>query len=122
MGAPLIFLLLAVVFAYGRVTLCSGTLHSGVRDAARAATQARSVDEADARAREIVLQALGPGERSCRSTLKVEKISVFEPGHPVTVTATCQVSLIGLPLSDADATADLRASFSSILDPNRGTG
>jgi Flp pilus assembly protein TadG len=121
MAAPLIFLILSIVFLYGRVALCSGTLQSGVRDAARAATQSRSADEADARAREVILQALGPGERSCRSTLRVEKIDLFEPGHPVTVTATCQVSLTDLGLDSVDSVG-LRASFSSTLDPNRGTG
>lgn len=117
---PALLVLLALVYAYGRVAQVNGTLEAGVRDAARAATQARDVDAAQDVAVRVIRESLGPGATSCLDTLVVEPIDVFEPGYTVTVTASCRYSLtdLGLPGLGGDVTTS--STFSSQLDPNRG--
>jgi hypothetical protein len=117
---PALLLLLALIYAYGRVAQVTGTLESGVRDASRAATQARDVVEAETTAEQVIRDAVGPGATACLATLDVAPIEVFEPGFPVTVRASCRYPLgdLGLPGLPGDVTAS--AVFSSPLDPNRG--
>ncbi|WP_337063250.1 TadE/TadG family type IV pilus assembly protein [Kineococcus sp. G2] len=116
--APALLLLVALLLAYGRAGLVSAALDSGVRDAARSATQARSADDARSRAEEVVRAAVGEGE--CADTLAVEPLARFEPGSPVTVTARCRYALADLGLPGAPGHVTVGSSFSSPLDPNRG--
>jgi Flp pilus assembly protein TadG len=117
---PMILLVIALVAAYGRLALVNGTFDSGVRDAARAATQERSADAAGAAAREALVRAVEQASLPCLDSLEVDPILVFEPGEPVTVTARCSYPMddlaVGMPGS-----VTVEASFSSPLDPNRGT-
>ena len=95
--APALFLLIALLLACARVTQVTATLDSGVRDAARAATTARSPAAAQLRAFAVVHDAVGPGD--CADSLVVEPLPEFVAGRAVTVTARCRYSVadLGLP-------------------------
>jgi Flp pilus assembly protein TadG len=118
--APTLLVLVALVVAYGRWAQVNGTLEAGVRDAARAATQARDLPDAQTTADRVIRAALGPGATGCLATLQVGRIPVFQPGNPVTVTAECQSPLGDLGLPGVPGSVRSRSVFSSPLDPNRG--
>jgi hypothetical protein len=117
---PSILLIFGLIYAYGRAATVNGTLESGTRDAARSATIARSYDEAQDRAREVLREAILELPRSCQQSVSVQVSDTFEPGEPVTVEVECTYALsdLGLPGAPGDLTA--RSSFTSMLDPNRG--
>ena len=117
--APGLVLLLLLLMAAGRVTGVSGAFDAGVRDAARAATQARSADHAGNRARQVLEEAVGAVSAQCRDTLRVEPIAVFEPGAPVTVSASCTYPVADLGLPGMPGVLTVRSTFASPLDPNR---
>jgi Flp pilus assembly protein TadG len=117
---PALLLLVALVFAYGRVAQVNGTLEAGVRDAARSASQARDPVSAQDVAERVIREALGPGATECQSTLEVVPIPVFVPGEPVTVSASCRYPMGDLGLPGVPGSVTTRSTFSSPLDPNRG--
>jgi Flp pilus assembly protein TadG len=115
--APALFLLIALLLAYARVTQVSATLDSGVRDAARAATTARSPAAAQRRAYAVVHDAVGPG--NCADSLVVQPIPEFVAGRAVTITARCSYSVADLGLPGLPGSLSVTSSFASPLDPNR---
>lgn len=115
---PLLLLLLALVYGYAQVAQVNGTLEAGTRDAARAASQARSAEQAQQVAERAVLSSLGPG--SCRDSAEVVlRDGSFRPGFPVTVDAECSYRLTSLSLF-VRRPITVSSSFTSPLDPNRG--
>lgn len=119
---PLLMLLLGLLYAYGRVAQVNGTLEAGTRDAARSASQARSADQALTVAQEAVRSSLQVRGKACLDTLKVElRGGVFQAGFPVTVDATCSYRMSDLGLPGLPGELDASASFTSPVDPNRGT-
>lgn len=125
--APAILLLLALIYAYGRVGQVNGVMESGARDAARSATIARSMAEARDRAERVVDDALAAAPASCRDhpTVTVSggdaaHPNAFVPGGAIRVEVSCRydVSDLGLPGAPGKLTA--RSSFTSMLDPYRG--
>lgn len=118
---PLLLLLLALLYGYGRVAQVNGTLEAGTRDASRAASQARSADQARTVAEQAVRSSLQVGGKACLDTLEVElRNGVFRAGFPVTVDATCTYEVSDLGLPGMPGTLDASASFTSPVDPNRG--
>jgi Flp pilus assembly protein TadG len=115
--APALFLLVLLLLGYARVSMVSATLDAGVRDAARAATTARSASAAQSRAFEVVSAAVGAGD--CGSSLVVDPLPEFVPGRPVTVHAQCRYSMADLGLPGVPGSLSVSSSFSSPLDPNR---
>lgn len=119
---PSVLIIFALIFAYGRTAGVNGNLESGTRDAARSATIARTYDDARDRAERIVREAIASTPQACRNTLRVTVSQTFEPGRPLTVTATCSYGLADLGLPGAPGTISPRSSFTSMIDPNRGVG
>lgn len=119
-AAPTLLLLLALVYGYARVAQVSGTLDAGTRDAARTASQARTVEDAEERVLETVRGSLLGAPAECSRSLRAGVVGPFEAGVPVKVTATCRVSLDGLGLPGAPGSVQLTSSFSSPVDRNRG--
>ena len=119
---PALFVLLALVYAYGRVAQVGGTLDAGVRDAARVATQARSAETAFQAAEAAIRDSLGEGATSCQDSLRVEPIPAadFVPGAPVTVRASCTIPMRDLWLPGMTGEITTSSAFTSQLDPNRG--
>ncbi|MGL5811293.1 MAG: TadE/TadG family type IV pilus assembly protein [Nocardioides sp.] len=120
MIAPGLLLLLALIYAYGRVGQVNGLVESGTRDAARSATIARSETAAGVRAEAVVREAIAAAPSGCRSTLQVRIVGGFEPGEPVTVVSSCRYSLSDLGLPGAPGSVRASSSFTSMLDPYRG--
>lgn len=118
--APFLLLIVALIYAYGRVGQVNGTLESGTRDAARSATMARSADEASRTATQVVRQALANAPAACRTSLDVHLVGDFLPGEPVTVNASCTYSVSDLGLPGAPGSLTAKSSFTSMLDPYRG--
>lgn len=119
---PLLLLLLALLYAYGRVAQVNGTLEAGTRDAARSASQARSAEQALTVAEQAVRSSLQVRGQACLDTLDVRlRGGVFQAGFPVTVVATCRYRMSDLGLPGLPGELDAAASFTSPVDPNRGT-
>jgi hypothetical protein len=116
---PAILLLLALVYAYGRVAAVNGTFEAGVRDAARAATQARSAEQARDVARASLERALATGFGPCLDSLEVVVPAPYQAGFVVTVEASCRYPLRDIGVPGAPGTVRLESAFSSPLDPNR---
>ena len=118
---PVLLLMVALLFGYGRVAQVSGALEAGTRDAARAASQARSIPAAQGAAERAVVSSLGGTAGECaggKPTVELVGV-VFAPGSSVTVRATC-VYPLGDVLPGAPGSANVSSSFTSPLDPNRG--
>ncbi len=117
---PLLLLLLGLLFGYGRVAQVSGALEAGTRDGARAASQSRSLAEAQDAAEDAVVASLGQTANECAGGSPKVRIrnGLFQPGFAVTVTATCTYPL-GDVLPGVPGSANVSSSFSSPVDPNR---
>jgi Flp pilus assembly protein TadG len=120
MLAPSLLLIFALIFVYGRAAQVNGTLESGTRDAARSVTLARSYDDALARAKAVMLDALSDAPQSCQATLVLRIVGDYQPGEPVTVSTQCTYQLSDLGLPGAPGTLTSKSSFTSMLDPYRG--
>lgn len=118
-AAPIVLLLLALAWTYGRVAWANGHLEAGARDAARVATQARSVEEARSNALAVV-QENTDAVAGCRETAAVLLTGSFEPGSTLTVRATCNYTLSDIGLPGAPGTMTPTATFSSVIDQRRG--
>lgn len=116
---PVLLLILALVWAYGRVAWANGHLDSGTRDAARVATQARSLPEAREAAERVVREAAA-AVPECQNTVEVELSGDWSPGSTITVTASCRYRLDGIGLPGAPGEMNPTAQFSSVLDRHRG--
>lgn len=116
---PIFFLVLALIYAFGRVAQVNGVLDTGTRDAARVATQADSYQAAKTAAENVVREEVGTGSKNCQDTLQVDVSDNFRPGQPITVTAKCTYSLSDLGVPGAPASLTVSSQFTSFLDPNK---
>lgn len=119
--APALLALLALVLSYGRFGQVTALLEAAARDGARAASQARSVDDAQERVSDIVETAVEAAPASCRDTaVGVVVGGVFEPGDNVTVEVQCTVTFSDLGAWGTPGSTTVVRRFASPLDPNRG--
>lgn len=118
-AAPILLLLLALAWTYGRVAWANGHLEAGARDAARVATQARSLEEAQQNARAVLVENTTPVE-GCGSSVALTITGEFAPGSTLTVDASCTYSLSDIGLPGAPGSMTPTASFSSVIDQRRG--
>ena len=119
---PLLLLILALLYGYGRVAHVNGALEAGTRDGARAASQARSVAQALEVAERAVRASMGASADDCAGggpTVELRD-GVFRAGFPVTVKASCSYPLGDLGLPGVPGSANVSSSFTSPVDPNRG--
>lgn len=117
--APIVFLLLALAWTYGRVAWANGHLEAGARDAARVATQSRSMEDARTNAM-AVLQENTAAVAGCSESAALRISGVFEPGETLTVEASCTYSLSDIGLPGAPGSVSPRSTFSSVVDLRRG--
>lgn len=121
---PVIGLLIVAVVAAGRIGVAREQVQQAAREAARAASLARSPGAAELAARTAASQSLGGSAASCPTfTLQLDTSGLLAPaGQPgeVTATVTCQVplsDLAGLPLPSQ---LGMTASFAAPVDQFRG--
>jgi len=97
---PILVMFMLFVVALGRMVWVRGQIESATRDAVRAATLERNIDDALREANEVA--DLQTQNRDCDSRAITGN---FQPGGTITYTMRCEVSfdelgLIGLPGSD----------------------
>jgi Flp pilus assembly protein TadG len=117
-AAPIVLLMLALAWTYGRVAWANGHLEAGARDAARVATQARSLDDARVRAMAVLRENTAPVE-GCAESAALTISGRFEPGSTLTVRATCTYSLSDIGLPGAAGSLSPSSTFSSVIDLRR---
>jgi Flp pilus assembly protein TadG len=119
--APVLLVLVMLLYLYGRLAQVQGLVEATARDGARAATQSRSNDEAVVRVRDIRDDLVGRAPSSCATNADVTvEPAVFRAGDAVTVVVACTVDLSDLGVPGAPGTIRIRRSFTSMLDPYRG--
>jgi Flp pilus assembly protein TadG len=119
--APALLAVLALVLSYGRFGQVTALLEAAARDGARAATQARSLDDAQRRVSDITEAAMESAPASCRDSAVGEVVGdVFEPDKNVTVEVRCTVTFSDLGAWGTPGDTPVARRFSSPLDPNRG--
>lgn len=130
--APVLFLLLSLIIAFGRYAQTEALVDQAARDAARAATAQNSESEAGTTAVAVANETLGAAPSSCRDSVDVPEPTTDSPFAfdlpdltdltavptlEVTVSCTIDLSELGpLPLQSIT----IRRSFVSPLDRYRG--
>lgn len=118
--APILLLILALIYGYGRASNVSGLLDAGARAAARTATQERSLEGARSASLETMRQTIeDQAPPDCVRSLTTDvEVADFGPGSPVTVDFSCTYPL-SWALPGAPGTLTAHAEFTSVLDINR---
>ena len=123
---PMIFLLLALIYVFARVTSVRGNLDSATRDAARVASQAPDLATATTSAQDVVATQFSSFH--CTNGAAPDYAPVvaisgdFLPGSTISVTATCIYSIADAGLPGVPGTMTTSSVFSSMIDTNRTVG
>ena len=117
--APLLVSMMWLMVFCGRMTDSRLRVEDVAHQAARAASSARDVADANAEARTTAREALRDAGVTCGS-LAVDVAGGVQPGGTVEVTVTCHVALSDLALLDVPGTATLSGTFASPVDVYRG--
>jgi hypothetical protein len=121
--APVLFALLGLVIAAGRISIAQGSVDAAARDAARQASISLTPTAAQAAGQASALTALRLDGLDCRPVvlINVSQFATTQPGEPAAVTATvrCTISLSDLALPGLPGSTLLQAHFSSPLDVYR---
>ena len=117
---PVLLLLLLLVVAGGRLVQARGDVDAMARDAARAASVARSPGEAVARAEAMVSERVGEGGVQCREPAVVTDTAAFRPGGVVSVAVTCNVDLAAVSALGIATSRALGAQATEVIDARRG--
>jgi hypothetical protein len=109
-----------LVVAGGRLVQARGDVDAIARDAARAASIARSPGEAALRAEAIVHERVGDGTVQCREPAIVTDTAEFRPGGIVRVAVTCNVDLASVAVLGISPTRSLEGRATEVVDERRG--
>jgi hypothetical protein len=126
---PAFLFLIVLAAVVGRVTIAQNAIDVAAHDAARAASIARTADEAEDAAAGAATDTLEQQGLSCAGLDVEVDVDDFDtapglpsnPGNPpiVSVRVVCQVSLVDLPMLDFDE-ATVVATHTSPIDYYRG--
>ena len=117
---PLLLLMLLFVVFLGRLGQARNDVDRAARDAARAASIARSPEDADAAGRTAAADTLQSGGVSCRQMEVAVDTSRFAAGGTVAATVTCTVDLADVAELTVPGSQTMTASFSEPIDTFRG--
>ena len=120
--APLVFAFFCFVIGLGRLDEAHGQLVGAARDAARAASDARSPGDAVTAATTAARADLDSAGLTCRNISVHVDTATFIPGGIVSVTVSCTTDLSDVTVSGLPGTKTLVASASAPLDRYRGVG
>lgn len=120
LATPALIALLLLVVAGGRVVQARGDVDAMARDAARAASVARSPAEAVARAEAMVHERVGQGGVQCREPAVATDTAAFRPGGFVGVSVTCHVDLAAVTLLGISASRSIEGRATEVVDERRG--
>jgi Flp pilus assembly protein TadG len=118
---PLLILLLLFVVLCGRLATTKLRIDDVAHQAARAATLARTPEQATAAARTTADAALASAGITCQSLSVVTDTQGLRPGSAVTVTVSCTVGLGDLTVLNVPGARTFQSTFSSPVDVWRGT-
>lgn len=116
---PLLVVLLLFVVQLGRFAVARTDLDGASRDAARAASLARTLPAAQSAAREAAEAALATSDVTCRN-LDVALDAEFSPGGWVAAEVVCTVDLSQLSLLGVPGSKVMSSRFVSPLERHRG--
>jgi Flp pilus assembly protein TadG len=117
---PVLLALLLLVVAGGRLASARAKVDGAARDAARAATIARSPSGARAVANATVGERLQTGGVECRQLTVDLDTTQFRPGGEVKATVTCVVDLADLTLLGIPGTRSITTVAVETVDAYRG--
>src|SRR3954447_13954548 len=117
---PVLLLMLIFVVFLGRLGQARNDVDRAARDAARAASIARSPIDADVAGREAARSTLESGGVSCRELDVAVDTARFSAGGDVSATVTCTIELADVAELKVPGTRTLTASFTEPLDVYRG--
>ncbi len=117
---PLMLILLFIV-AMGRVVSARAEVDAAARDAARAASMARSPDVATAAASEAAAASLDSDGLACRGFAVNVDLANFTPGGTVVAQVDCTISLADVSLLNLPASTTLTSRFTEPVDTFVGT-
>lgn len=120
--APLVFAFFCFVIGVGRLDEAHGQVVGAARDAARAASNARTPAEAVAAANSTAHADLASTGPACRSVHVHVATGQFRPGGSVQVTVSCTTDLADVTVSGLPGAKTLSASATAPLDTFRGVG
>lgn len=113
---PLLIILLLFVTLAGRLALVRGDIEGAARDAARAASIARSAGEAGEAARQAASDNLERAGTTCGRLEVQPDVADFRAGGSVAVSVTCHVALGDLLLLRVPATRSVEATAVEVVD------
>lgn len=119
-AVPLLIAVLMFVVVCGRLVETRLRVDSAAEDAARAASLARSSQEAQKAARSAVAGDLGGGGSSCRTYTVTIDSSDFRPGGGVRVSVRCSASMSGLSGLGLPGAVGVTSNAASPIDQYRG--
>ena len=114
--APVMILMFAATLLAGRIPAGEGDVQGAARNAARAASEARTPDEARAAAVAVVESTLRDAGPACRRVVTSVNTSNFRPGGDVTVRVTCDIDLSDASLLRVPPSKQVSAAFRSSID------
>ena len=117
---PLLMLFLLFAVAAGRLVQGRIDVDSAARQAARAASLARTPQAASAQVQQVAQAALAGQSVTCDPAVITPDLGNFPPGGEVTVTVTCTVHLSDLSLLHIPGGETITATFTSPVDTYRG--
>lgn len=120
--APVVFAFFCFVIGVGRLDEAHGQVVGAARDAARAASMARTPAEAVAAANSTAHADLTSTGLTCRQVNVHVATDQFRPGGIVQVTVSCTTDLSDVTVSGLPGSKTLSASTTAPLDTFRGVG
>ena len=117
---PLLLLMLLFVVFLGRLGEARNDVDRAARDAARAASIARTPLDADAAGRAAAADTLQSGGVSCRQMEVAVDTSRFAAGGDVAATVSCTVDLADVAELTVPGSQTMTASFTEPIDTFRG--
>lgn len=118
--APVLILLMLFVVLVGRLGQARADVDRAARDAARAASIARTSDAAHERAAAAARATLADGGVSCRSMTVALDTGAFAPDGAVHATVDCNIDLADLSLLGVPGSRTITATFTQPVDAFRG--
>ena len=119
---PLFIVLLLFVVALGRLSTAREDVDAAARDAARAASDARSIARADSDGQAAGHAAIREGDASCRRLTITIDTSNFRPGGTVTARVACVADYADLTRLGVPGSRTIDSTFIAPVDQYRGVG
>lgn len=117
---PLLLVLLLFVVGLGRLGVARGDVEGAARDAARAASLARTAADAQPRAVAAARASLEDRSVTCSDLHVVLEAGAFVPGGSVAATVSCTVEFSDLSLVWTPGAKVLSSRFVAPIDGYRG--